>query len=225
MKADAETSDPKATPLVRQTLRDAAVGVGVADSARDLGVIKRPGVAAAIWRRQPTATFQAWISGLQPDALPCGRIALSPHRVHEALSVLCDRAGTPADAERQWLIDDIASLVQVFAGLMRAPALRLRLDVVATTMCPKFHIDAVTARLICTYRGPGTQYGISTDGGEPKRVFAAATGEPIILRGTLWPDGPPSGLLHRSPPVHGADETRLVLVLDEARPERSDRHV
>lgn len=40
------------------------------------------------------------------------------------------------------------------------------------------------------------------------------TGAPIPLRGTLWPEGPRSGLLHRLPPIEGTGETRLVLVLD-----------
>jgi len=97
---------------------------------------------------------------------------------------------------------------------MSAPYLRLRLDVVRTNACRKFHIDAVTARLICTYRGTGTQYGISTDGADPKRVFTVPTGAPIILRGTLWPADLPSGLLHRSPPIVDTGETRLLLVID-----------
>ncbi len=97
---------------------------------------------------------------------------------------------------------------------MHAPCLRLRLDVVTTNACRKFHIDAITARLVCTYRGTGTQYGISTDGAEPRRVFTVPTGAPILLRGTLWRDRTASGLLHRSPPIEGTGETRLVLVLD-----------
>jgi hypothetical protein len=97
---------------------------------------------------------------------------------------------------------------------MSAQYLRLRLDVVTTNACRKFHIDALMARLVCTYRGSGTQYGISVDGADPARVFQVQTGSPILLRGTLWPQDPPSGLLHRSPPIEGTGESRLVLVLD-----------
>ena len=95
-----------------------------------------------------------------------------------------------------------------------AATLRLRFDVVTGNACRKFHVDAITARLVCTYRGAGTQYGMSTDGTDPSRVFAVATGAPILLRGSLWPEEPASGLLHRSPPIEGTGETRLVLVLD-----------
>ena len=120
----------------------------------------------------------------------------------------------PAAEQLDVLVDDVAALADVFAAIMGVQYLRLRLDVVNDNACCKFHIDAVTARLVCTYRGTGTQYGISTDGQEPKRVFTVPAGCPIILRGTLWPDPPQSGLLHRSPPIEGTGETRLLLVLD-----------
>lgn len=97
---------------------------------------------------------------------------------------------------------------------MEAPFLRLRLDRVTTNACHKFHKDAVRARLICTYRGTGTQYRVSPDGAEPRRVYTVPTGAPVLLRGTLWPQHPASNLLHRSPPIEATGETRLVLVLD-----------
>ena len=112
------------------------------------------------------------------------------------------------------LVNDVAAMADLFTGVLDAPYLRLRLDVISTDACRKFHIDAIRARLICTYRGSGTQYGISTDGHAPRSVFAVPTGSPMIMRGTLWPETPKSGLLHRSPPIEGTGETRLVLVLD-----------
>lgn len=39
--------------LVREVVRDAAIGVGVADTPEGLSALHRPGCAAAIWRRQP----------------------------------------------------------------------------------------------------------------------------------------------------------------------------
>ena len=123
-------------------------------------------------------------------------------------------SGLPAGPERDWLQQDIVSLATMFSGLIDARFLRLRLDVVTTNACRKFHIDAITSRLVCTYKGTGTQYGTSTCGKDPKRVFTVQTGSPILLRGTLWPAKPNSGLLHRSPPIEGTGETRLVLVLD-----------
>ena len=97
---------------------------------------------------------------------------------------------------------------------MECQFVRIRLDVVHDDACRKFHIDSLTARLVCTYRGPGTQYGISTDGNQPSRVFSVPTGAPFLLRGTQWPDPPVSGLMHRSPLIEGTGMTRFVLVID-----------
>ncbi|MEO1161050.1 MAG: DUF1826 domain-containing protein [Pseudomonadota bacterium] len=200
----------------RQHVGNAGVGVGLADSPESMNLIHARGAAAVIWRRQPEPGFQDWIDQLDPACLPAGRVVIQPRAVRDVVSLICQSAGMPDDEQRDVLIDDIAALADVFTTLMSTPYLRLRLDVVNDNACRKFHVDAVTARLVCTYRGAGTQYGISTDGSEPKRVFTVPTGAPIILRGTLWPDLPPSGLMHRSPPIEGTGNTRLVLVLDPA---------
>jgi len=200
--------------LARKIVKNAAVGVGVSDTVQGLYSIRTPGSAAAIWRRQTSAEFQHWIDSLAPEQLPSARQILEPQNVRDTVADLFDATDTADDPEQAWLINDIATLSDVFARLMDAPFLRLRLDVLKTNACRRFHIDAVTARLICTYRGTGTQYGVSTDGVEPRRVFTVPTGAPIILRGTNWPSDPPAGLLHRSPPIEGTGETRLVLVLD-----------
>lgn len=112
------------------------------------------------------------------------------------------------------MIEDTAALAAIFASVMDSTYLRLRFDVVNTNACRKFHVDAVTARLVCTYRGTGTQYGISENGEDPDQIMTAPTGSPIILRGSRWPETPLSGLLHRSPPIAGTGATRLLLVLD-----------
>jgi len=200
--------------FVRDIVEDAAIGVGVADTPEGLSAIHRQGCAAAIWRRHPLTSFQSWIDALEPEQLPRARVILRPEDVREATRKICDSCKMPETSERKRLIDDTAALADIFAELMRAKYLRLRFDVVTTNACRKFHIDAVTARLVCTYRGTGTQYGISTDGAEPRHIFTVPTGAPILLRGTLWPQRPSSGLLHRSPPIEGTGETRAVLVLD-----------
>lgn len=199
---------------VREFIEDAAIGVGMADGPAALGVFFAPGVAAAIWRRQLQGGFHRWIDALEPGCLPQCRTILKPDAVADAVTKICENANMPASPWRDCLVTDITVLADLFATMMKAEFLRLRLDVVTTDACRKFHVDAITARLVCTYRGTGTQYGISTDGTEPCPVFTVPTGSPILLRGTLWPTPPPSGLLHRSPPIAGTGETRLVLVLD-----------
>ncbi len=200
--------------LVEKTVENAAVGVGVAETPEGLSAIHRPDYAATIWRRNSIPSFQSWIDALEPDCLPKARVVLPASKVRDEVIQICDACGTPDCPEREILADDASALAALFNDIMPSSNLQLRFDVITTNACRKFHIDAVTARLVCTYRGTGTQYGISHDGEDPKRVFTVPTGSPMLLRGTLWPEEPKSGLLHRSPPIEGTSETRLLLVLD-----------
>lgn len=200
--------------FLQKSLTNAAVGVAVAEEPQSLRAFLKPGCAAAIWRRQPLQDIQAWLDALDPEHLPQGRVILRPEAVANTVQQLCTIAKMPKAPGRDWLIEDISALAQIFSKLVCVKLLRLRLEAVSDDACRKFHIDAVTARLVCTYRGPGTQYGISTDGHVPRRVFSVPTGAPALFRGALWPEDPPSGLLHRSPPIEGTGLTRLVLVFD-----------
>lgn len=200
---------------ISHLLQRAPAGVHTTDTVEGLSAIHRPGCAATVWHRRPLQSFQTWIDALDPALLPSARVILRPSLVRESLSHICDQSGTPDCAERERLIGDVAALADYFAGVMQAPYVRLRLDVVTTDACRKFHTDVLTARLVCTYRGLGTQYGTaSQDDGDPEQIFSVGTGEPIILRGKRWPEQPASGLRHRSPPIEGTGQTRLVLVLD-----------
>ncbi len=200
--------------LVQETVENAAIGIGVLDGTKDFAVLHQPGVAATIWRRQLAPDFQSWIDNLPVENLPSARKIVRIDNVRDAITAICVSAGTPDDFNRDFLIDDALMLSEQFAKLMQAEFIRIRFDVIQDDACRKFHIDAVTARLVCTYRGLGTQYGISVDGNEPKRIFTVPTGAPMMLKGTKWPEPPASGLLHRSPPIEGSGMTRLVLVID-----------
>ena len=97
--------------------------------------------------------------------------------------------------------------------------LNFRLDVINSNACRKFHVDAVEARVVCTLRGTGTQYGYSTDGHDPDVIETTPRYCSIFLRGTLWPTVPDTHFVHRSPPIAGTGEYRLVAVMDAATEE------
>ncbi|WP_421907389.1 DUF1826 domain-containing protein [Mameliella sp.] len=185
-----------------------------AETPDAIAAIRRPSCAATIWQRKPTTRFQSWIDALPPEQLPSARIVLRAEMVGAALLKLAEAHGTPEGPERDLLIEDVSALAAIFADVMRVKYVRLRLETVTGNACRKFHLDAVTGRLICTYRGPGTQYGTAVTGTAPHRIHAVPTGAPIVLRGTHWPEKPLSGLLHRSPPIEGTGRVRFVLVLD-----------
>ncbi len=204
----------KQAAVLRDPLQAVPTGVSVTELAEDLSVIHRQDCAAAVWTRPSNASFQSWVDALDADKLPRARIILRPDAVHRTVTQLFDSADIPPCPERSHLMEDISALAQLFSDMMSSPYVRLRLDVVQTNACRKFHVDALRARLICTYRGTGTQLGIQDPDGEPQCLLTIATGAPIVLRGTKWPEFPRSGLLHRSPPIEGTDETRLLLVID-----------
>lgn len=200
--------------VLESEIPQAVPGVSVADGPEGLSVLQSPDCAAAIWDRSPLPGFRSWIDALDPDRLPRARVILRPNNVQSIATQICEACGTPDCPERRMLTGNTAALAEIFADLMRAPFLRLRYDAIDTNACRKFHIDAVTARLVCTYRGPGTQYGAPNGAAEPSPVFAVEAGAPLLLRGTKWPAKQGCELLHRSPPIEGTGVTRLVLVLD-----------
>ena len=127
---------------------------------------------------------------------------------------LCEIAEMPVGIEREWFEADISALAAHFSKILKSKYIRLRLDVVTTDACQKFHVDAVQARLICTYKGLGTQIGNLNEDGEVVSVKQLETGVPMVLRGTLWPRNAKAKLVHRSPPIEKLGGERLLLVLD-----------
>ena len=200
--------------LRNTSIQKQSVGVSLTSTPKGLTVIRDPGCSAAIWHREPIEEFQRWINGLHPSELPSARIMLHAEMVRDAMSDLFDVRRLPKCYERTLLIDDIAALSAIFSSIMASRYLRVRLEVIRTNACFRFHIDAVTARLICTYRGRSTQYGNSIMGSEPEEIHNVPVGSPIIMRGTLWRSGVKPDLLHRSPQIEGTGVSRLVLILD-----------
>ena len=199
---------------IGEWVEDGASFINVADTPEGLSRIQDPDCAVAIWNRRPLERFQSWLDGLAQDQLPKARVILRPKDVGDAVGQICELSGTPDRPERGRLVDDVTALADILAGLTKAPFLRLRFDIVTTNACRRFHTDAVTLRLVCTYRGTGTQYGVIDGGSEPNSISTVPTGSPILLRGTLWPPQTQCDIRHRSPPIEGTGEIRLVLVLD-----------
>lgn len=178
--------------------------------------IGRPGVGAAIWRRSRSPAFAEWIEGIPPEQLPALRAMVDVRVIENCVHAGCDLSGLPAGTMRDLLASDIAALALIFAQIVQNPLMHLRFEAVATNACRKFHVDQMPARLLCTYRGPGTQFGLKDGNGKITGMGGMRTGEAAILRGALWPGKEVTSLLHRSPPIEGSGDVRLLLVLDPA---------
>ena len=176
--------------------------------------IQTKGVGAVILQRDMPAHFQSWITQLSPNQLPSIRKIVPIQQTKTMLQEEMRSVDPSAKAEVEYLINDAHRLAQSFAKILHCPYVRIRFDVVDDNACGKFHLDKVSARLICTYRGRGTQYGEKSPAGDPDIIHETQTGQLIVLRGSQWENDSPSGIVHRSPPIEGTGETRLLLVID-----------
>lgn len=192
----------------------AVTGVARGDAPEVLGRIAEPGQAAAIWTRGRSRQFADWIDALPAENLPGLRVECPVVRVAEVVEVACANAGLPVSCERGDLCADVALLSDRFGRLTGCDRLRLRRDVVTNDACRKFHLDNVPARLLCTYRGSGTEYGLKRAEGDPVPVMRMRCGDAGLFCGGTWPGAQRSGVVHRSPPIAGSGETRLLLVMD-----------
>lgn len=150
--------------------------------------------------------------------------SLAPSSLWARWRTACRRPATgrerPRGRMRDLIASDIAALGFIMSEVMCARLLHLRLDVVSTDACRRFHIDNMTARMLCTYRGNGTQVAQPIREQAPLELTTRAA---AILRGALWPGRAKTGLLHRSPPISGAGQNRLLLVIDPGADYRPDR--
>lgn len=136
----------------------------------------------------------------------------------------CLRGAGYREPDTTVLSTDIAELATEFARIMDVDRVAIRLSIIDTDACRRFHADYVTARLICTYVGPGTQWLDDADaaawagGADPDTltIHQLDSGDVAIFRGRLW--APDAAAIHRSPPIAGTGVQRLVLVIDPAAP-------
>lgn len=184
--------------------RDEAVVI-----SRDAGALLRigeVGVHLAVWQRSmPHA-----LSGL--SALDWGKIEDidAPVALDELASTLPHLIAGAGYGDRAGALGhELIALARRFAAIMSCAVLRFRLEVIETDACRRFHADLVTARLLMSLIGPGTQWIHAGSDGPIEQLRAGEVG---MFKGRRWTDEPL--ILHRSPPVSETGETRLLLALD-----------
>lgn len=177
------------------------------------------GPIALVHRDIPAAMATA-LDAVDPEHLPRLRLRGAPAHMAAALKTRLHALGFgPPPELADWLAEDVAALAGLYRSVTGAAHVVVRLERVSGDACRRFHADNVRVRLVCTYRGPGTEWL------SPRAVAQAPEGEPLpesairrlprgsvaVLRGTKE-DGP--ALLHRSPPIAGTGITRLFLAID-----------
>jgi len=137
------------------------------------------------WQRSVDWLFTTYLSGLAHHGKLQFIETLEPRHL-VTFDALPDGEG------RQLLVEDIALLTEIFCDLLSCPTVGLRGARIDNAMCPKWHIDRVPIRLLCTYEGPGTEWlddqSVTrsalpelTDGA----CQSATLGDVVLLKGTL----------------------------------------
>ncbi len=183
-----------------------------------LAAIADPAINLAIWQRRLAPGLVAAAGQLAHGAAGEIRLNVAVDGVAVAVSRALVTAGWPPVTA---LVADVAELARLAAAHMKTAALDLRLEVITGDACRKFHADHVPLRLITSYAGPGSQWlanadaealaaGVLLDRLDLRQLLA---GEVALFKGKLLTDRP---IIHRSPPIAGTRQRRLVLVINPA---------
>ena len=136
------------------------------------------------------------------------------------------------DAQNKALfVEDVTLLVDMFACLFDLKEVGLRLNVLSSAMCPRFHVDKIPCRLVSTYAGSGSEWlheahvirdrlGLGShvadhNSGlhEKGRINQLKVGDVALMKGDEWLTSLGRGVVHRSPSV-SLKNKRLFLSLD-----------
>ncbi|EAU66470.1 conserved hypothetical protein [Stigmatella aurantiaca DW4/3-1] len=188
----------------------------------ELTDIYREGVNCCVWRRGVSTSLSQWLGRV------CAQHALQVVERVDARRVDLRPAlrELPETAEREAWLEDLHLLLNLYADLFGVRGLGVRLTTLDREMCPRFHVDRVGVRLLCTYAGLGTEWLDNADvmrgglgpqgqvlrpGGSVRRMerFDVA-----LLKGEAWPGNAGNGVVHRSPVMGSQAHRRLLLCVD-----------
>jgi len=197
----------------------------------DLSCIYEPEVQLCVIHRQPEPALRAFVSELLRDPRELELIVSLDFERYD-FSALLPEWEQASNYAAWWR--DVARLSGTFCDLLEIERVGLRLRTLDKPMCPRFHVDNVPVRLVCTYGGGGTQWlpdetversklgpgaeglpddesGLILDQDAIRALPAYAIG---LLKGSRWAGNERHGIVHRSPGTTGDAPRRLLLTLD-----------
>jgi hypothetical protein len=209
-------SSPLCAP---ETAIDWALATAIRDHTHNLVILPR----------QPPVWIGAALDVLPDTALPGFELDGEVESVGEHVALQLSRL-LPDDIGA-WLTTDIRMLLGGWTRITEEVRCRLRMEAVGTDACRKFHTDQVRIRLLCTYRGPGSEW-VPDEHVQRSRLGPHGENEDIVpelsavrrvprfaaalLKGDAFDRRTP-GIVHRSPLLASGVPHRLVLRIDGHR--------
>jgi hypothetical protein len=199
----------------------------IADQPTTLDAIHSPGVNLCLWQRPAQPAIIQELSSLQAATLPDVRCSTSPNSFDNDVKTLLQQQDLDPSAFKYWHTD-LCRLAELYFSISGNSDATMRLVTTKEDDCPRFHVDQTQLRMLCTYRGPGTEWltddqvdrgalssGASNEAiirfGEPKKFDLFWVG---IMKGNAYPGNAGHGLVHRSPQISGSGKTRVMFCLD-----------
>lgn len=174
----------------------------------ELAGIYREDLNLCVWRRGLDAPLAHWLS----DVAATRELDVIARVRGDAPDLRRRLEGLPQGPHFEAWLTDVHFLLHLYTDLLGAAELGVRLHILASDMCPRFHVDRVGVRLLCTYAGPATEWlenahvargalGASGDVTRPGApVHALERFDVALLKGESWPGNQGNGAVHRSPP-------------------------
>jgi hypothetical protein len=185
------------------------------------------GVNLCQWQRPVQQAVTRELTSLQASDLPDVRCSTSLDSFDDDVAMLLQQQGLDPLAFSNWR-NDLRRLADLYFSISDDRDVTLRLVTTDDDDCRRYHVDRTHLRLLCTYRGPGTEW-LTNDQVDRLAQATGAPNEEIIrfgepskfepfwvgiLKGDAYPGNAGYGLVHRSPPISGSGETRVLFCLD-----------
>lgn len=193
-----------------------------------LSEIFDPHTSVAAWQRTPSNAIEHYFAS-QSERFKIGireiySIESLAHNLNHRL---------PEGSGKQATIDEIFMLADMLTCLFDSNQVGMRLVTLSSAMCPKFHVDNIPVRLVCTYLGHGTEWlpneslhnlqypadtvrlpeqlvAFAQQSGDVQQLKAFDVG---LLKGSAWSNSIDNAAIHRSCEAN-ADNERVLLTLD-----------
>ncbi|MEM7195328.1 MAG: DUF1826 domain-containing protein [Pseudomonadota bacterium] len=189
--------------------------------------ILSPDVNLSLWSRPVQTLIAKELLTLDASALPDMRCQTTQSSFdHDVCELLQQRSLDPSSFDN-WRTD-LRQLADCFFAASNHRSVTMRLVTTNQNGCRRFHADRTNLRLLCTYRGPGTEWLVDDQVDRAALLGGAVNGKIIrygkphefrpawagILKGEEYPGNRGHGLVHRSPTISRSGKIRVLFCLD-----------
>jgi hypothetical protein len=199
----------------------------VTDRVAGLERIFDDAVSVCVWRRGIDQVVDRFLEKGMPATFErrMAHVSCDRPRFDELLGEI---GSQPGGTE---FLAELQSLLELFASLADCSMAGVRILSGTARSCPRFHVDHVGLRMVCTWRGPGTEWleheaverrflngtvdrppdetsGLLRRGAQ---IYQAKPFDVVVLKGDLWPNNQGRAAVHRSPwvPPQGTPRVRV----------------